>query len=60
MRVEGLRFKVLGLGLRVPEAQRVQSTYMVQSRVSVVVTFLMVWGSISFIGTQDPLGRFRV
>ena len=32
-------------------AQRVQSTYMVQSMVSVVVTSLRVWVSIPYIGT---------
>ena len=37
-------------------SQRVQSTSMVQSMVSVVVTSLMVWLSIPYIGTKDPLG----
>ena len=36
--------------------QRVQSTYMVQSMVSVVVLSLMVWVSIPPMGTWDPLG----
>ena len=34
-----------------PYSQRVQSTYMVQSRVSVVVISLMVWVSIPHMGT---------
>ena len=36
--------------------QRVQSTDMVQSMVSVVVTSLMAGGSIPYIGTSDALG----
>ena len=34
-----------------PVTQRVQSTYMVQSRVPVVVISLMVWVSIPYLGT---------
>ena len=37
-------------------AQRVQSTYTVQSMVSVAETSLMVWVSIPYMGTLDPLG----
>ena len=40
-----------------PLAQKGQSTYMVQSRVSVVVISLMVWVSIPHMGTYDPLGN---
>ena len=36
--------------------QRVQSTYMVQSMVFVVVISLMVWVSVPHMGTWDPLG----
>ena len=40
--------------------QRVQSTNMVQSMVSVVVISLLIWISIPHIGTLDPLGYFIV
>ena len=41
-------------------SQRVQSTYMVQSMVSVVVISLMVWVSIPHMSTWDPLGITKV
>ena len=37
-----------------PADQKVQSTNMVQSAVSVVVTSLMVWVSIPHMGALDP------
>ena len=42
-----------------PRTQRVQSTNMVQSMVSVVVISLMVWVSIPDMGTWDPLGKLK-
>ena len=45
------------LACHIPITQRVQSTYMVQSMVSVVVISLMVWVSIPHMGTWDPLGK---
>ena len=51
-----------GRGSRVPISflgftQRVQNTYMVQSMVFVVVTSLMVWVSMPYMGSLDPLGK---
>ena len=35
-----------------------KSTYIVQTLVSLVRTSLMVWVSLSYLGTSDPLGNF--
>ena len=55
VRVGSVGFQVSGLSRRgkttLHSSQRVQSTYMVQSMVSVVVISLMVWVSIPHMGT---------
>ena len=37
--------------------QRVLSTYIVESRVSIIGITIMVWVSVPHIGTWDPLGN---
>ena len=51
---EGLGFRGLGfrgLGFRVCQTQRVQSTYMVECRVSILGITIMIWGGIPHNGT---------